>query len=45
MATTLIIPGYHGSEAEHWQTWMPASRLTPCLCRGSQVTDYPERTP
>jgi predicted alpha/beta hydrolase family esterase len=22
MTTTLIIPGYHGSEAEHWQTWM-----------------------
>ncbi|MCG5511950.1 RBBP9/YdeN family alpha/beta hydrolase [Ectothiorhodospira shaposhnikovii] len=20
--TTLIVPGFHGSEAEHWQTWM-----------------------
>lgn len=30
MATTLIVPGLHGSEAAHWQSWMEA-RLEDCL--------------
>lgn len=24
--TTLIVPGFHGSGAEHWQTWMESQR-------------------
>lgn len=33
--TTLIVPGFHGSEAAHWQSWLEARQ--PGACRVSEV--------